>query len=66
MFRAIKEYDGSDTSKCICLGIGDTLTAVHAVDDTWFIGYNERTGETGAFPIACVEKSNEYSSLPGR
>ena len=55
MFRAIKPYDGSDSTKCIDLHVGDNLSAVHALDDIWFIGYNDRTGKTGAFPIECVE-----------
>ena len=55
MFRAIQDYDGSESSKCINLQTGDCLSAVHALDETWFIGYNKRTGETGAFPIDCVE-----------
>ena len=62
MFRAIKDYDGSESSKCIDLQIGDNLGAVHALDEIWFIGYNNRTGETGAFPIECVEDVQESDS----
>ena len=67
MFRAISDYDGSDTSKCISLCTGDVLSEVHELDETWFIGYNERTKETGAFPISCVQPitANLYTPVPG-
>ena len=65
MFRAIKNYDGSDSDKRITLRVGDSLSGVHALDDTWFIGHNNRTGETGAFPIECVEDSQIDENIQG-
>ena len=57
MFRAINNYDGSGSDKRLTLRVGDSLSGVHALDDTWFVGHNDRTGETGAFPLECVEDS---------
>ncbi|XP_060593888.1 DC-STAMP domain-containing protein 2-like isoform X2 [Ruditapes philippinarum] len=68
MFNAVCDFDGSDSLKCISLRIGDHLTAVHVVDETWYIGFNERTKETGAFPSACVvhEEGKDYTPLPAK
>lgn len=67
MFRAVCDFDGSDTVKCISLVSGDQLSAVHVLDTTWYIGFNERSKQTGAFPAACVEpeEGNDYTPLPG-
>ncbi|XP_052760196.1 DC-STAMP domain-containing protein 2-like isoform X2 [Mya arenaria] len=58
MYRAVQNYDGSDTEKCINLKAGDVLSAVHALDDTWYLGYNRRTCQTGVFPANCVRLEN--------
>lgn len=67
MFIAVSDFDGSDSLKCISLATGDKVSAVHVVDETWYIGFNERTKKTGAFPSACVEPEagNVYTVLPG-
>ena len=57
MFRVINNYNGSGSDKRITLRVGDSLSGVHALDDTWFVGHNDRTVEAGAFPIECVEDS---------
>ncbi|XP_045210098.2 DC-STAMP domain-containing protein 2-like [Mercenaria mercenaria] len=68
MFRAIGDFDGSDSLKCISLIPGDQLSAVHVLDETWYIGFNERSKKTGAFPSACVqpEEGNDYTPLPAK
>ena len=63
MFRAITNYNGSGSDKRITLRVGDSVSGVHALDDTWFVGHNDRTGETGAFPIECVEDSRIDETL---
>ncbi|XP_052816598.1 DC-STAMP domain-containing protein 2-like isoform X2 [Mya arenaria] len=63
MYRAVQNYDGSDTEKCINLKAGDVLSAVHALDDTWYLGYNRSTRKTGVFPAQCVRL--EDSIEPG-
>jgi len=55
MYRAVSDYNGSDTEKCIDLRLDDKLTSVHAVDSNWYIGHNERSEQTGVFPASCVE-----------
>lgn len=67
MFHATNVYDGSDSDTCIALDVGDKLTDVHELDHYWFIGYNERTQQTGAFPKACVASlQNDADPLPGK
>lgn len=67
MFRAIKDYDGSDSEKCISLATGDWLSSVHAFDTDWYIGHNERSGETGAFPAShVVERSQGKTLISGK
>ncbi|KAL4229574.1 DC-STAMP domain-containing protein 1 [Mactra antiquata] len=56
MFRATDNYEGSHPA--ISLQAGDILSAVHAVDDTWYIGHNDRTKQVGAFPASLVEPVN--------
>ena len=63
MFRAITNYNSSGSDKRITLRVGDSVSGVHALDDTWFVGHNDRTGGTGAFPIECVEDSRIDETL---
>lgn len=67
MFQAIKDYNGSDSEKCISLATGDWLSSVHAVDTDWYIGRNERSGETGAFPAShVIDKSHGKTLVSGK
>ena len=64
VFRAIAEFDGSGSKTCIELKPGDVITRVHKIDDVTYIGRNERTGETGAFPAAYVQGEAEDRAIP--
>ncbi|XP_045210097.2 DC-STAMP domain-containing protein 2-like [Mercenaria mercenaria] len=61
MFRAVRDSEGSDFLKSISLISGDQLSAVYVLDETWYIGFNERHKNTGAFLSTC-EEQQEYNA----
>ena len=64
VFRAITKFDGSASKTCIELKPGDVITRVHKIDDVTYIGRNERTGETGAFPASYVQGEAADRAIP--
>ena len=64
VFRAIAEFDASGSKTCIELKPGDVITRVHKIDDVIYIGRNERTAETGAFPASYVQAEAGDRAIP--
>ena len=54
----IKAYDAVLNDE-IHLEMGDKVEIEECFDDGWAVGYNNTTGQWGAFPINCVSKASD-------